>query len=98
MNCADRKDLVETEFDEFCRSRLGSRGIHLIDRDQDGLAAAAQPLGGFAIQRHNSLLHIDHQNDEIGGLNRQLHLFQRCLADDIPRFLSTQQTDAAGID
>ena len=97
MNRADGKDLVEAELGELQRAVLGPVGVHLVDGDQDRFAAVAQARGGFAVQRHDALLDVHHQDDDIGRLDGEFDLFERRLDDDIVRLLAAQQADAAGI-
>ena len=55
---------------------FGPVGVHLVHGDQDRFAAAAQARGRFPVQRHDAFLHIDHENDDVGGLDGEFHLFQ----------------------
>ena len=79
------------------RGGLGPVGVHLVDGDQDRFAAVAQARGGFAVQRHDAFLDVHHQDDDVGRLDGEFHLFERRLDDDIIRLFAAQQADAAGI-
>ena len=98
MNGADRKDLLEAELCEFRDAHISAACVHLIDRNQDRLAAAAQPGGRVAIERDDPLLHVHHQDKRVRRFNGQFHLFERRFGNDIGRLFTAQQTDAAGID
>jgi hypothetical protein len=97
VNCADRKDFVEPEFGELQGAVFGTVGVHLVDGDQHRFAAGAQARGGFAVQRHDALLDIHHEDDDVGRLDGEFHLFERRLNDDIVRLFAPEQADAAGI-
>ena len=51
----------------------------------------------FTIQRHDSFLHVDDENDSARGFNGDFHLFERGFDDDIFGFFAAQQADAAGV-
>ena len=97
MNGADGKHLFKTELGKFVHAFFRTARVHLVDRDQDGLAAAPQFFRHFPIQRHNAVLHVDDQNDDVGRLEGQVHLLHRRLDDDVIRLFAAQQTDAAGV-
>ena len=97
MNGAYRKNLAETERGEFRRLGFNAWSIDFIDGDQDGLAAAAQTLGGLAIERHDTFLHTDDQNDDLGRFDGEFHLFEGRLDDHVIRFFTAQQSNPTGV-
>jgi len=70
VNRADRENLVEAELGKFDQAGFRAARIHLVDRDQNGLAAAPQFYRDFAVERHNTFLHIDDEDDEHSPLRR----------------------------
>ena len=97
MDRADGKNFVEAERGEFRGLGFDARGIDFVDGDQHRFGAAAQTLGGLAIERHDTFPHIDHQDDDVGGFDGELHLFEGRFDDDIIRLFAAQQSDAAGV-
>ena len=94
---AHGKDLVETQFGEFGCGGFGPVRVHLVDGDQHRFAAVAQARGCFAVQRHDALLDVHHKDDDVSCFDRELHLFERRLYDDIIRLFPAEQADAASI-
>jgi hypothetical protein len=99
VNRADGENFLEAELGKFIHAGLfGAMRVHLVDRNQNGLAAAqAQFLRDFAVQRHNAFLHIDDEDDDVRGFDGQIHLLHRGLDDDVAGFFAAQQADAAGV-
>jgi hypothetical protein len=94
---AHRKYFLETELGEFVHAFFSARRIHLVDGDEDGLAAFAQALRHFAVKRHDAFLDIDDEDDRIRRFDGHADLLHGGLDDDIAGFLAAQQTDAAGV-
>ena len=97
MNRTDRENLIKTERGKFIRVFFRATGVHLVDRDQNGFAAAPQFFRNFAVERDNSFLHVDNKNDGIRGFNGDFHLCERGFDNHIVGFFAAQQTDAAGV-
>ncbi len=97
MDRADRENPLEAEPGKFVHVFFREARVHLVDRDQDGLAAGPQLLGDFPVERNDPLLHIDHKDDRAGGLDGDLHLLERGLGDDVVGLLAAQKADAAGV-
>ena len=94
---ADREDPVEAELGEFQGAGLGAAGVDLVDRNEDRFAAAAEPLGDLAVQRHDAFLHVDHKHNDIRRLDRQAHLLDGGLDDGFAGFLAAEQSNASGV-
>ena len=97
MNCADGEHFLEAEPEKFVHVFFREARVHLVDRDQDGLAAAPQFLCDFTVEGHNAFLHVDDKNNCARSFNGDFHLFERGFDNDIFGFFAAQQTDAAGI-
>ena len=97
MNRADGKNFLETEPGKFVRAFFDASRVHFVDRDQNWLSAALQFLRDFAVERHDSFLHVDDENDGVRGFNRDFDLFERGLDDNVVGFFAAEQADAAGV-
>ena len=94
---ADGENFVEAELGKFVRAFSARSRVHLVDGDQNGLPLFRNFSADFAVQRHDAFLHIDDEDDGVCGFDRQIHLFQRGLDDDVVGFFAAQQADAAGV-
>jgi hypothetical protein len=94
---ADRKHFLEPEPREFIQVLFREARVHLVDRHHHGLAAGPQFLRNLTVQRHDTFLHVDHQNNRARRVNGDFDLRQRGLDDDIFGFFAAQQADAAGV-
>ena len=83
VNRAHREDVGKPNFGEFRDAGLGPLGVHLIDGDQNRFAAAAQPRGSLAVQRHDALLDVHDEDDDVGRFDGELDLLERRLDDDV---------------
>src|SRR5580765_1033673 len=90
VNGADRENLVETKLREFRDIRFSLVRVDLVDGNQHRLTALAQTRGGFPVERYHAFLDVNDKDDDIGGLDRDLHLFERGTHDHILRFLTPQ--------
>ena len=59
-------------------------------KDLARIKAAAMKLKNSCVQCHDAFLHVYDQNDDLGGFDRQLHLSQRGVDNDIERLFSAQ--------
>ena len=85
VNRADRKHFLEAEPGKFVHVFFREAGVHLVDRDQNRLAAGPQFLRDLAVERHDAFLHIDDENDRARGFDGDFHLLQRGFDDDVRR-------------
>ena len=92
------KDFLEAELGKFVGMGRGAVSIDLVDGDEHRFAAATEACGGFAIKRDDAFLHIDDEDDEVGGFDSELDLFERGFRDDVGCLFPTEQANAAGID
>ena len=97
MNGAHREDFVEAELGKFHRLDLDAMGVHLVHCDKDRFAAVTEARGGFTVEWHDAFLDVHHEDDDIGGFNRDLDLFEGGANDDVVGLFAPEQTDAAGI-
>jgi len=98
VNGADGENFFEAEFGKFGRAGFGPIGIHFVDRDKNGFAAATKSDGGFTVEWDNAFLNVDDEDNDVGGFDGEFDLFQSGTGNDVVRFLTPKEADAASID
>lgn len=83
VNGADGKSLFEAKCGKFRSAYIGATSIHFIDCDENGFAAATKTDGGFTIERNDTFLHINNQDDDIGRFDGEFDLFEGGPGDDV---------------
>ncbi len=97
MNGADGENFFKAELCEFISAGFVTARVHFVGCDKNRFSTATQTFRNFAIERHDALLRVDDENNDVCGLNGQIHLFNRRFDDDITRLFAVQQSDAAGV-
>lgn len=94
---ADGIGSIKAEGSEVSGGRLGEVGIDFVDGDEDGLPAFAQAVGDVEVERDEAILHIDDEDDEVGGFDGEFDLFKGGAGDDVAGFFAAEEADAAGV-
>ena len=79
VNGADGKNFSKPQLGEFRRGGFGAVRVGLVDRHKNRLAGSRRRCATSLVQRHDAFLHIDDQDDDVGGFDGQLHLVERGL-------------------
>lgn len=97
MNGADWECFVEAKLGKLHRLDLNPMGIDLVHCDQHWFATVTEARGSFAVERHDPFLDVHDEDDDMGGFNRDLHLFESSADDDVVGFFAPEQADATRI-
>ena len=72
---------------------LAATAVHLVHRDHDGLAGAAEHLGDVLVEAGDALFRVHHEDDDVGLFDSELHLL-----DDLDLEGVSVGLQAAGVD
>jgi len=97
MNGADWECFVEAKLCKLHRLDLNPMGIDLVHCDQHWFATVTEARGGFAVERHDPFLDVDDEDDDIGGFNRDLDLFESGADDDVVGLFAPEQANATSV-
>ena len=97
MDGADGENPGKTQFRKLAGPDVVPVIVHFIDRHQHLFAGAPQPRGDLGVQRHDAFLHVDDQDDDMGGLDGQLDLLKGGAGDGVAGLFPMHQSDAARI-
>src|SRR5437868_6844157 len=71
--------------------------VHFVHRDQHWFATMTEPRGSFAVERHDAFLDVYDEDDDIGGFNGDLYLFEGGTNNVVVGLFAPEQTDATGV-
>src|SRR5262245_42284186 len=98
MDCRNGINLFVTQLAELSHARSGAIGINLVDDHEYRFPSQSQLRRHFQIQWHQTFLHVHYEQNHISGSDGEVDLFQGRGLNDILRFFTSEQTNAAGID
>jgi len=97
MDGADREQAAETELVKLRCVRVLSGQVDLVGGHQHRFSGGTEPRGDFEIERQQSFLGVNHEQQRIGHLQGDLHLVHSGPGDRVRRFFAAHQPDAAGV-
>jgi len=97
VNGAYRENLFETKFGKFINAFFGATGVHLVSSHENWFSALPQARRYFSVQRHDTFLHVDDEDNDVGSFDGQLHLLDGSFDDGVVGLFTAQQANATGV-
>ncbi len=94
---ADGENGFEAEAGEVGGAKFGAVGIDFVDGEENRFAGSAEAAGDFFVEWAEAFLDVDDHDDDVGGFDGELDLFDGGGGDYVGSFFAANKADAAGV-